>query len=121
LASQAPSAKTQNGDIEPGEFLSIPTAALRDSHGDGKLDRLDPRRGLRVEGVERPSGANSYALTVPAVPGIRYQVQAKNSLSDTQWTNVGEAVEAVLGTVTLSGNNTSQTGPAVFYRVQAMQ
>jgi hypothetical protein len=121
LASQAPSAKTQNGDIEPGEFLSIPTAALRDSHGDGKFDRLDPRRGLRVEGVERPSGANSYALTVPAVPGIRYQVQAKNSLSDTQWTNVGEAVEAVLGTVTLSGNNTSQTGPAVFYRVQAMQ
>jgi len=121
LAAQAPAAKTQNGDIEPGEFLSIPTAALRDSHGDGKLDRLDPRRGLRVEGVERPSGANSYALTVPAVPGIRYQVQAKNSLSDTQWTNVGEAVEAVSGTVTLSGNNTSQTGPAVFYRVQAAQ
>jgi hypothetical protein len=44
LAAQCPAGS--GPDIDPGEFLVIPTAALHDDNGDGKFDRLDPALGL---------------------------------------------------------------------------
>jgi hypothetical protein len=102
LGAQAPDKQTDNGDLDPTEFLAIPVAAIRDSHGDGRFDRLDPARSLHVTRVEPAAGGLSLGL--PTVPGLRYKVQYKAALTDATWSETGE-------TVTGSGED-NQTLPA---------
>ncbi len=83
LAAQAPAAVTANGNLDPGEFLAVPVDAIRDSAGDSRLDRLMPERGFRAAAEAAPSGG--LRLRWPAVPGKRYRVAYKNSLTDAAW------------------------------------
>lgn len=90
LAAQAPAAVTVNGDIEPGEFLTIPLASIADTAGDNRLDRLDGGRQLRIASARRAD--NGMALEVPTVPGVRYRVEYKARLTDLIWTPTGEMI-----------------------------
>ena len=70
LAAQCP---TGSGpDIDPGEFLVIPTAALLDNNADGKFDRLDPALGFKLQAPQVGSGG--YTINWAAMPGHSYQV-----------------------------------------------
>jgi hypothetical protein len=87
LVAQAPPASgVANGNLEPAEFLAVPVAALRDSVGDNRLDALVPERKFRaaIAPIE-PGGNSGFRLTWPAVPGKRYRVVYKNSLTDPEW------------------------------------
>jgi hypothetical protein len=92
LVAQAPATKTLNGDIEPDEFLSIPVASIRDTRGDGKLDRLDPTRDFRTKAIQPTSSGLNFQ--VPTVPGIRYQLQYKATLAD-PWTDLGSPIQGL--------------------------
>jgi hypothetical protein len=86
LAAQCPAASGSGSstDLEPGEFLVIPTAALADSNADGVFDRLDPALGFRLLSARRVTGG--YALSWGAMPGHSYQVLTADSLPG-GWTN----------------------------------
>ena len=90
LAAQAPAAVTANGNIEPNEFLAIPTTSIADTVGDNRLDRLDGARQLRIAAARRAAGGMS--LDVPTVPGVRYRVEYKARLTDPTWTPTGEII-----------------------------
>jgi len=87
LVAQAPAQLSANGNIDPDEFLAIPVASIRDSRGNGKLDRLDPQRDFRIRNVSR--SGNGLALGVPTVPGMRYKVQYRPSLATGDWIDTG--------------------------------
>jgi hypothetical protein len=88
LAAQAPAAVTANGNLEPSEFLAIPTASIADSAGDHRFDRADRDRLFRVKGLRKTPGG--VGIDVPTVPGVRYLVQHKARLSDPTWVTTGE-------------------------------
>ncbi len=119
LAAQAPARILDNGAIDPDELLVIPVASIRDTGGNGKLDRLDPAREFRPRAIQPVSGGG-LAMEIPTVPGIRYQLQHKANLADA-WTNLGDPIE---GTGT-----DAQSIPAVpptpsskgFFRLQALE
>lgn len=90
LAAQAPARTTDNGNIDPSEFLVIPVASVRDSQGDNTLDRLDRGRGFRIERTVPVTGGLS--LAVPTVPGVRYRVQYTPKLAPATWTDTGEII-----------------------------
>src|SRR2546426_6488836 len=64
LAAQAPAGS--GPDIDPGEFFTIPTIALRDNNADGKFDRLDPSLDFTLQSVQRVSGG--YSVNWAALP-----------------------------------------------------
>jgi len=72
-------------DLETNEFLVIPTAALRDSAGNGTFDLCDPARGFRI--LSANAAAGGRALTWAAMPGRSYQVVYANALTGA-WTNL---------------------------------
>jgi hypothetical protein len=84
LAAQCPAGS--GPDIDPGEFLVIPTAALHDDNGDGKFDRLDPGLGFRLQGLQI-EGSGGNAINWIAMPGHAYQVVWSNALG-TSWSNL---------------------------------
>jgi len=70
LAAQCPAGS--GTDIDPSEFLVIPTAALRDDNGDGKFDRLDPALGFTLHSLQ--PGSSGYVINWASMPGRTYQV-----------------------------------------------
>jgi hypothetical protein len=67
-----------------------------------------------VTSIAAPAGS-AIVLSWSSVPGHSYQVQAKTSLLDAEWSNVGPAITAT--DVTTSATN-SLAGPTQFYRIQ---
>jgi hypothetical protein len=121
LVAQAPEQTSDNGDIDAAEFLAIPVASIRDSRGDGKLDRLDPRRDFRSKVVGPIPGG--LGLQVPTVPGIRYQLQYKPTLAD-QWEDVGAPITG-LGSPDQTVDATVPAGGSAegkgFFRLQVIE
>ncbi len=115
LAATAPPQTVANGVIDPAEFLTVPTAAIRDSHGNGTPDRLDPAREFRPQPLTTTGGLN---FLLPTVPGVTYRVQHSPSLNPAAWSNVGNPVTGNGQTMTLNGpippGQPSQRG---FYRI----
>jgi hypothetical protein len=77
LAAQSPAGTGPN--IEPGEFLIIPTVALHDDNADGTFDRLDPALDFRLHAIialgDRPQ------LTWAAMPGRTYQLVYRDAIT----------------------------------------
>jgi hypothetical protein len=77
LAAQSPAGTGPN--IEPGEFLIIPTVALRDHNADGKFDRLDPLLDFRLQTIipvsDRPQ------VSWAAMPGRAYQLVYRDAIT----------------------------------------
>lgn len=121
LAAQAPAVVTDNGNVDPSEFLAIPTAALRDSVGDNRLDFLAPERSFRA--TLSASSPGSLVLTWPAVAGKSYRVTYKASLSDPAWLTAlpGATVNASTTTASAQASFTDASAPRQrFYRVEVL-
>jgi hypothetical protein len=118
LAAQAPDRVLDNGNIDPDELLIVPVASIRDTGGNGKLDRLDPTRGFRPKSIQPVPGG--LAMEIPTVPGIRYQLQHKATLTD-PWANLGDPI--------IGQGTENQSIPAIppspaakgFFRLQALE
>lgn len=120
LASQSP-AGNGNGNIEPAEFLAIPTAALRDSLGTGTFDRLDPRRDFRAEAL--PANDNgAFSLRWPAVPGRSYDIWRKLNLANGEWQRVNPApITAPSGSNVLSFEDSAAHDlNNAYYRIEVL-
>ncbi len=117
LAAQTP-AGNGNNILEPGEFLAIPTAALRDSTAAGTLDVLNPARGFNTA-ASRPSGSQ-VTLEWPTLPGRTYQVLYKNDLSDPTWLNTLPGSSITAGAAQFSATYTDNVGAGVrrFYMIR---
>ncbi|MCX6968852.1 MAG: hypothetical protein NTV93_01690 [Verrucomicrobia bacterium] len=83
LGAQAPGKTVDNGNLDPAEFLALPTAAIKDSIGDDKFDFVAPDRKFRA--VLAPDVSGKFKVAWPAVPGKTYRVTYKNSLADPAW------------------------------------
>ncbi|MEX1045012.1 MAG: hypothetical protein WEC73_02685, partial [Chthoniobacterales bacterium] len=121
LGSQAPAAVTANGNIEPDEFLAIPTASIADTAGDNRLDRLDGGRQLRVAAARRVGPGLS--VDVPTVPGVRYRVEYKARLTDPAWTPTGEMINGTGAdgqTMPAAPPSGMPSGEQGYYRVVAL-
>lgn len=84
LVMSCPGGSSTN--INPGGFLEIPTAALRDSIGNGTFDLLDPKRGFVLLSPAITNGTG-FTLNWASMPGHVYQVVYRNSLSNA-WTDL---------------------------------
>ncbi|MEI8341289.1 MAG: hypothetical protein WCH43_07100, partial [Verrucomicrobiota bacterium] len=110
-----------DGNIDAGEFLALPTEALRDSNANGTFDRLDPHRKFCVDSLTPSAGG--YHVSWKAVPGHVYTVEYTDSLSGT-WQPVsgGTNLAAPAGQDAMTVTD-STTGTAThrFYRVKLVQ
>ena len=121
LVSQSPEGNG-NGNIEPGEFLAIPVSALRDSLGNGTLDRLDPNRLFRARGVHDPLDEGAFSIRWPAIPGHSYHLWRTPSLTDTDWQRITtDPIFAPSGSDELLFKDTNSPPlPDAFYRVNTV-
>jgi hypothetical protein len=64
------------------------------------------------------SGTNgTFEINCPALAGLRYQLQYKTNLISANWINLGDAVLATNGTLTLSDTNGIAEPTEKFYRI----
>lgn len=84
LVAECPAGSGLN--LNPSNFLEIPTAALADSNGSGTFDRLDPARGFVLLGATLGNGSN-IILNWASMPGHTYQVVFRNALVS-PWSNL---------------------------------
>jgi hypothetical protein len=103
-------------NIDPGEFLTIPTEALRDHNADGLFDRLDPALGFQLARAEVRDDRLVHTWNV--MPERSYQLEAAPWVGG-PWTNVpGGPVTA--GPLQLSlafSNVVSPSQPCLFHRL----
>jgi hypothetical protein len=117
LAAQAP-AGNGDGNVDPTEFLALPTAAIRDGAPNGTFDRLDPSRAFRVQKTSRASGGG-FTVNWLVVPGQSYSVDYVSSLGGT-WQSL-TTVTAASGQDNISYTDTTATSAAKrFYRVRLL-
>jgi len=83
LVSQSPTGSGAN--IEPGEFLVIPTVALNDVNADGVLDRTDPALDFVLQSISLNGG--SALLNWTSMPGRTYRVMTADSPTG-PWTDI---------------------------------
>lgn len=120
LGAQAPAKVVDDGNLDPSEFLAIPTAAIKDSVGDDQFDFVAPDRKFRA--ALSPEAGGKLKLAWPAVPGKTYRVTYKNSLTDPTWLSdlPGSMVTVPVSTGT-AGSEFSDSSPGIqqrFYRVE---
>lgn len=88
INSQAP-AGNGNNNLEPGEFLRIPVAAVSDGKLNGTYDILDAERSFVVTDLSfNPS--DQPVLRWPVVPGKKYVIQGRSALEAGLWTDLLE-------------------------------
>lgn len=117
LASQSPAGSGPN--IEPAEFLVIPTAALNDANADGVLDRVDPQLDFVLQNISLNSG--SALLNWTAMPGRTYRVMSADSPAG-PWTDI-VASQTNAGPLQLNLNYGDALNPGVtqkFYRIKLL-
>ncbi|HOW96965.1 MAG TPA: metallophosphoesterase family protein [Kiritimatiellia bacterium] len=109
-----------NGNIDAGEFVAIPVAAIRDANLDGTLDILDPARGFVMS--DGASGGNSapYSVNWSSQPGRRYRVQSTDDLKQPFANRTGE-LSADQGQFTMTYSDAAPPANGRrFYRVQLL-
>jgi hypothetical protein len=117
LTAQAPAGSGPN--LDPNEFLAIPTAALRDQNADGVFDRVDPALDFRLLSIQ--AAATDVALSWAAMPGRSYQLESAGVPSGF-WSNVSGSLTTA-GPLQLELGHTAPlaTNPPVqFYRVKLL-
>lgn len=88
VAAQAPAATVVNNNLEPAEFLAVPTANIADAAMDGIYDILSPERSFMV--TLQPTNDQSRAgLEWRAVPGKTYQIYRQSNLMENVWQWLG--------------------------------
>ena len=119
LVGECPAAVTNNGNLEPNEFLVLPLAALRDSLGNGTLDLCDPARGFKIISANLQN--TNRVLNFAAMPGRSYQVQFAGTLNGT-WSNLPAGSNYVLPPqMILNFTDTPPVGTAQrFYRAKLL-
>ncbi|MCS7063364.1 MAG: hypothetical protein NZM04_04855 [Methylacidiphilales bacterium] len=115
IAAQVP-AGNGNNNLEPNEWLHMPTVALRDENADFIFDRLDPERDFVIQHTITASG--NLQLTFNTFPGRTYQVQ--HSLNLTTWTDIGTPITAGPGEITKTFTHTAAVNnhQRSFYRIR---
>lgn len=76
LVAQAPEGNG-SGNLEPEEFLSIPTNFLDDSNGVGLPDILNPQRRFRGRLYQENK---QMKMSVPVLPGRTYRIESSTDL-----------------------------------------
>lgn len=117
LANQAPSGSGAN--IEPGEFLVIPTAALQDGNSDGTFDRVDPQLDFILQ-IPLLTGSNAW-LNWSAMPGRTYRVMTADSPTG-PWSDI-LASQTNAGPLQLDLSYDDPFSPGVtqkFYRIKLL-
>lgn len=110
----------ENGNIDAGEFLAIPVAAIRDVNLDGKLDILDPGRGFVMRSGAPDGAAAPYSVNWPSQPGRRYRVQSTDDLK-LPFADRSGALPAGQGQFTMTYSDTAPPASGRrFYRVQLL-
>ena len=84
LGSQGPPKVIDNGNVDPGELLVIPVAALRDEDANGTFDRLEPGKGFVITQAARSN--NQFSITWQCFPGRSYVIQSSDNLN--AWADV---------------------------------
>jgi Starch/carbohydrate-binding module (family 53)/Glycosyl hydrolase family 57 len=119
LASQCPAAVTNNGNLEPNEFLMLPVSALKDSAGNGTLDLCDPARGFKINSAVSQQRTNRV-LNFAVMPGRSYQIQYSTNLNS-GWTNFPATNYAAPPQTLLNFTDAPASGtPQRFYRVKLL-
>ncbi len=120
LGGQAPVGNS-DGNIDPNEFIALPTDSIRDNSANGIFDRLDPGRSFRVETLTPLPGGVSISWKV--VPGRVYRLEYVDTLG-TAW----QAVPGASSITAASGedvHSVTDSGAASavrrFYRVKLVQ
>lgn len=121
LVEQAP-AGNSDGNIDPGEFLSIPLETLRDSTGTGVFDRRNPALGFRASAGD-DSPASGFTVRWTSVPGKRYQLWRSTTLSAGEWEKVHpEPLTGPSGASEMSHTDAASVSLGrAFYRVEAVE
>jgi hypothetical protein len=100
LARLAPTDSNDNG-VEDGweviHFGALIDNAIADSDGDGVNNRdeylggTDPKSATSLFGIATDADheARSFVLTVPASPGLTYQLELRSSFSNDEWSPFG--------------------------------
>jgi hypothetical protein len=117
LAAQCPTGF--GPDIDPEEFLVIPTAALLDNNADGMFDRLDPALGFALQNLQ--AGSPGYVIDWAAMPGHTYQVIWADA-PGAAWSNLPAGLTTA-GPLQLFLSCTDVPPPAAtqrFYRVRLL-
>ncbi len=118
LAAQCPAGS--GPDLDPADFLAIPTAALLDNNADGTFDRLDPALGFKLLSVQAHAGHT--ALNWAAMPGHTYQIVCADTVAG-PFTNLPGALTTA-GPLQLTLSCTDAPPPAAthrFYKVKLLQ
>jgi hypothetical protein len=117
LISAAPVAVAP--DIDPGEFLAIPTAALVDANADGLYDRLDPAMDFRITGVHHQG--NGVTVEWNAMPGRQYEVLVSGQVQ-ANWNSL-TGIILQTGALQLDLSHTNSIAPTttrMFYRIRLL-
>ncbi len=79
---------------------------------------VSPISSLMIKKLaQKPTpGSPDFKFEWNAVAGLRYQVQYKTNLFQTNWINLGKPLKAVTNTLTLSDTNALLHSPQRFYR-----
>jgi len=116
LAAQAPPAVgTPDNNLDPGEFLMIPVAAIVDSAQDGIYDILDPARKFMIHAVSLDS-SNRPLLAWKTFPGRSYTVWRRANLMETTWTQLRQS-QAGSGEWEMTYTDASAPAPRSFYKI----
>jgi len=109
-------------DVAPGDFnqfadvFALPLSASSPVASTNSIPPLGfSGISFGLPGGTGQPGSGLPTLTWTAAPGVGYQVQFKNSLSDPQWQNL-EVPATVIGTQG-SASDSSSNAPQRFYRI----
>lgn len=113
LVAQAPGMVTDNGNVDPGEILALPTRSIRDRDGNGVYDIEEDAFEITATGYDPQTG--NMTITFSCTRGYTYFLQRSATLSP-PWTAMEE-------TTTVAGSDSTTItfpytyGSAHFFRV----
>jgi hypothetical protein len=116
LAAQGP-VGNNDGNIDPGEFMPILLAAIKDENSDGVFDRLDPALDFVISQISQTNGIRTISWN--SVPGKTYQLEFCDQLGG-QWFDLNGPKSAGMADLTLSDQDSSNS-LGRFYRVRLVQ
>ena len=119
LVAQCPAGSGPN--LDPGDFLAIPTAALLDNNADGLFDRLQPALDFKL--LSAQTAAAGYAINWASMPGHSYQVISADTLGAGWSSNLPGSITTA-GPLQLFLSYTDAPPPTAsqrFYRIQLLQ
>jgi len=115
LMNIAPSGSGPN--LDPTEFLALPTPAFKDANADGLYDRLDPNLEFRIESATAHDGGLRF--TFAAVPGRTYRVVYRDTVTN-GWTALPSSTQSAAGLQIILSQTNAPGVSQRFYRVELL-